>query len=46
MLPIIRMKPKKPGGGGGGGGSSSSDDIPRTIACPHKGCNKMFRDNR
>lgn len=45
------------GGGGGGGvvgqlsqmshqqdnGSSGSQD--RTIGCPHKGCNKMFRDN-
>lgn len=27
---------------GGGGGGESSD---RNIACPHKGCNKMFRDN-
>lgn len=34
------MKPKKGSSGGGG-----NDDIPRTIACPHKGCNKMFRDN-
>ncbi|CAK9301900.1 unnamed protein product [Gordionus sp. m RMFG-2023] len=23
----------------------SIDDIPKTIACPHKGCNKMFKDN-
>ncbi|XP_033115832.1 transcriptional repressor protein YY1-like [Anneissia japonica] len=30
-----RIKPKKP----------KDDDIPRTIACPHKGCSKMFRDN-
>lgn len=30
-----RIKPKK----------AKDDDIPRTIACPHKGCNKMFRDN-
>ncbi|KAL4237954.1 Transcriptional repressor protein yy1 [Mactra antiquata] len=22
-----------------------SDDVPRTVPCPHKGCNKMFRDN-
>uniref|UniRef100_A0A6G5AAZ4 C2H2-type domain-containing protein n=1 Tax=Rhipicephalus microplus TaxID=6941 RepID=A0A6G5AAZ4_RHIMP len=22
-----------------------SDDVARTIACPHKGCTKMFRDN-
>ncbi|XP_033733696.1 transcriptional repressor protein YY1-like [Pecten maximus] len=21
------------------------DDVPRTVPCPHKGCNKMFRDN-
>lgn len=40
------------GGGGGAGqqqqqqqdnGSTGSQD--RTIGCPHKGCNKMFRDN-
>ncbi|XP_071488988.1 transcription factor YY2-like isoform X3 [Diadema antillarum] len=30
-----RIKPKKP----------KDDDVPRTIACPHKGCTKMFRDN-
>lgn len=29
------MKPRKP----------SMDDDSRTIACPHKGCTKMFRDN-
>ncbi|XP_050037293.1 transcription factor YY2-like isoform X4 [Dermacentor andersoni] len=29
-----RMKPRK-----------QSDDVARTIACPHKGCTKMFRDN-
>ncbi|XP_046364331.1 transcriptional repressor protein YY1-like [Haliotis cracherodii] len=29
-----RIKPRKP-----------SDDVPRTVPCPHKGCNKMFRDN-
>ncbi|KAF5283112.1 hypothetical protein FQA39_LY17419 [Lamprigera yunnana] len=23
----------------------NQDSIDRTIACPHKGCNKMFRDN-
>lgn len=28
--------------GSSGGGGESSD---RNIACPHKGCNKMFRDN-
>ncbi|XP_077394345.1 transcriptional repressor protein YY1a isoform X1 [Festucalex cinctus] len=32
---ISRMKPKK----------VKEDDSPRTIACPHKGCTKMFRDN-
>ncbi|XP_058060625.1 transcriptional repressor protein YY1-like [Anopheles bellator] len=26
-------------------GNSSSDLTERNIACPHKGCNKMFRDN-
>ncbi|XP_055718521.1 transcriptional repressor protein YY1-like isoform X1 [Salvelinus fontinalis] len=30
-----RMKPRK----------VKEDDSPRTIACPHKGCSKMFRDN-
>jgi len=30
------MKPKK---------ERSSEDPIRTIACPHKGCTKMFRDN-
>uniref|UniRef100_G3TZ06 C2H2-type domain-containing protein n=1 Tax=Loxodonta africana TaxID=9785 RepID=G3TZ06_LOXAF len=30
-----RMKPRK----------IKEDDAPRTIACPHKGCTKMFRDN-
>ncbi|KAG7467875.1 hypothetical protein MATL_G00136840 [Megalops atlanticus] len=29
------MKPRK----------IKEDDAPRTIACPHKGCTKMFRDN-
>lgn len=29
------MKPRK----------QSLDDDSRTIACPHKGCTKMFRDN-
>ncbi|GAB1601253.1 transcriptional repressor protein YY1-like isoform X1 [Argonauta hians] len=28
------IKPRKP-----------TDDVPRTVPCPHKGCNKMFRDN-
>ncbi|XP_064484634.1 transcriptional repressor protein YY1-like isoform X2 [Ornithodoros turicata] len=32
--PAHRMKPRK-----------QSDDVARTIACPHKGCTKMFRDN-
>ncbi|XP_073709306.1 transcriptional repressor protein YY1b isoform X3 [Garra rufa] len=31
----IKMKPRK----------IKEDDAPRTIACPHKGCTKMFRDN-
>ncbi|XP_051951633.1 transcriptional repressor protein YY1b isoform X1 [Xyrauchen texanus] len=31
----VRMKPRK----------IKEDDAPRTIACPHKGCSKMFRDN-
>lgn len=33
--PGHKMKPKK----------QMQDSIDRTIACPHKGCNKMFRDN-
>ncbi|XP_042360025.1 transcriptional repressor protein YY1-like [Plectropomus leopardus] len=32
---LNRMKPRK----------VKEDDAPRTIACPHKGCTKMFRDN-
>ena len=32
---IFRIKPKR----------NSSEEVPRTIACPHKGCTKMFRDN-
>ncbi|CAB4039048.1 transcriptional repressor YY1 [Paramuricea clavata] len=32
---LFRMRPKK----------SKDDNEPRTIACPHKGCTKMFRDN-
>ncbi|XP_066950981.1 transcriptional repressor protein YY1-like [Macrobrachium rosenbergii] len=35
LAEFAKIKPKK----------SSTDDIARTIACPHKGCNKMFRDN-
>uniref|UniRef100_S4RN73 YY1 transcription factor a n=1 Tax=Petromyzon marinus TaxID=7757 RepID=S4RN73_PETMA len=35
LAEFARMKPRKP----------KEDDLPRTIACPHKGCNKMFRDN-
>ncbi|XP_071963018.1 transcription factor YY2-like isoform X2 [Antedon mediterranea] len=35
LAEFARIKPKKP----------KDDDIPRTIACPHKGCSKMFRDN-
>ena len=33
---VYRMKPKKERG---------NEDPIRTIACPHKGCTKMFRDN-
>ncbi|KAF4529134.1 hypothetical protein B566_EDAN017637, partial [Ephemera danica] len=33
--PGHRMKPKK----------QTQESIDRTIACPHKGCTKMFRDN-
>ena len=32
---ISRIKPKK----------ERFDEVSRTIACPHKGCSKMFRDN-
>ncbi|KAG7510589.1 transcriptional repressor protein YY1-like [Solea senegalensis] len=35
LAEFARMKPKK----------VKEDDAPRTIACPHKGCTKMFRDN-
>lgn len=35
----------KAGGGSGGGGASGGESSDRNIACPHKGCNKMFRDN-
>ena len=31
----LRIKPKK----------ERFDEVSRTIACPHKGCTKMFRDN-
>lgn len=34
LAEFARLKPKKP-----------VDDVARTIACPHKGCTKMFRDN-
>ncbi|CAB3368733.1 Hypothetical predicted protein [Cloeon dipterum] len=34
-MPGHKVKPKK----------STQDSIDRTIACPHKGCTKMFRDN-
>lgn len=34
LLQHSRIKPRKP-----------ADDVPRTVPCPHKGCNKMFRDN-
>jgi len=36
LAEFARIKPKRQHG---------ADDAPRTIACPHKGCNKMFRDN-
>lgn len=35
LAEFARMKPRK----------IKEDDSPRTIACPHKGCTKMFRDN-
>ncbi|XP_028852226.1 transcriptional repressor protein YY1a [Denticeps clupeoides] len=35
LAEFARMKPRK----------IKEDDTPRTIACPHKGCSKMFRDN-
>ncbi|XP_076834037.1 transcriptional repressor protein YY1a [Brachyhypopomus gauderio] len=35
LAEFARMKPRK----------MKEDDSPRTIACPHKGCTKMFRDN-
>uniref|UniRef100_A0A8C2V5C1 C2H2-type domain-containing protein n=1 Tax=Chinchilla lanigera TaxID=34839 RepID=A0A8C2V5C1_CHILA len=34
LAEFARMKPRK-----------IKDDAPRTIACPHKGCTKMLRDN-
>lgn len=34
LAEFAKMKPRK-----------QNDDVARTIACPHKGCNKMFRDN-
>ncbi|KAL5008684.1 hypothetical protein ScPMuIL_014265 [Solemya velum] len=34
LAEFARIKPRKP-----------ADDMPRTVPCPHKGCNKMFRDN-
>jgi len=35
LAEFAKMKPRKP----------SLEDESRTIACPHKGCSKMFRDN-
>ncbi|KAK2118255.1 hypothetical protein P7K49_005142 [Saguinus oedipus] len=35
LAEFARMKPRK----------IKEDDAPRTIACPHKGCTKTFRDN-
>ncbi|XP_065833100.1 transcription factor YY2-like isoform X2 [Oscarella lobularis] len=34
LAEFARVRPRRGG-----------DDMPRTIPCPHKGCNKMFRDN-
>ncbi|BFZ07255.1 hypothetical protein BsWGS_10294 [Bradybaena similaris] len=34
LAEFARIKTRKP-----------TDDVPRTVPCPHKGCNKMFRDN-
>ncbi|ESO96427.1 hypothetical protein LOTGIDRAFT_64240, partial [Lottia gigantea] len=34
LAEFASIKPKK-----------AADDVPRTVPCPHKGCNKMFRDN-
>ena len=34
-ISLSRIKPKK----------ERFDEVSRTIACPHKGCSKMFRDN-
>ncbi|XP_039078491.1 transcription factor YY2 [Hyaena hyaena] len=34
LAEFTKTKPKKP-----------KEDVPRTIGCPHKGCEKMFRDN-
>lgn len=33
LAEFTKMKPKKP-----------KDDVPKTVACPHTGCLKMFRD--
>lgn len=35
LAEFARIKPKR----------QSGEEVPRTIACPHKGCAKMFRDN-
>jgi len=35
LADFARIKPKK----------ERHDEVSRTIACPHKGCSKMFRDN-
>merc|ERR1712062_700842 len=35
LADFARIKPKK----------ERFDEVSRTIACPHKGCTKMFRDN-
>jgi len=36
LAEFARIKPKR---------QSGVEEVPRTIACPHKGCSKMFRDN-
>merc|ERR1712013_142973 len=35
LADFVRIKPKK----------ERYEEVSRTIACPHKGCTKMFRDN-
>lgn len=35
LAEFARIRPKR----------QSGEEVPRTIACPHKGCGRMFRDN-